>query len=107
MKRHELIEIAGPEIAHKIMTKWGGFETWIPTLENLGPAERKKKARAMRLKGIHVRYIAERLGCSVPTVYKDLNGMPAMGDPLNKRWHGIHDMSFDAPMFWDQPGLSE
>lgn len=93
MKRNELIEIAGPEIAYQIIDKWGGKDEWIPTREKAGPAERKRKAKAMRLQGLHAKQIAERLGCSLSTVYKDLDGMPAFNDPIIKRWHGCYEAS--------------
>ena len=93
MTRAELIEVAGPEIAQEIMERWGGRECWIPDLPKPQLEERKRKARELRLQGIRVDLIAERLGRSKSTVYSYLEGMPAFDDPAIKRWHGFYEVS--------------
>ena len=101
MKRAELIAAIGPDAAQKIMERWGGQEAWIPPPVAPGRVERKSKARRMRGQGVHVCLIAERLGCSVSTVYNDLDGMPAFNDPAIKRWHGLPVSDLEGCSLWN------
>lgn len=93
MTRAELVEVAGPEIAAKIMEQWGGRERWIPPAPSQKLEDRRLKARELRRQGIRVDLIAERLGVSKSTIYSDLEGMPAFDDPTIKRWHGFFEVS--------------
>jgi hypothetical protein len=83
------------------MARWGGQDVWIPSARNPKLEKRRERARKMRGQGIHVRLIAERLGCSVSTVYSDLDGMSAFDDPAIKRWHGLTVPDLEGGTFWN------